>query len=361
MKMKYSLSLGRIAGIQVFVHWTFLILIGYIVYANLKQGMGTVDILWSILFILTLFACVTLHELGHALAARRYHIKTSNITLLPIGGVAQLESMPEKPKEELVVALAGPMVNIIIGGLLYPILHLSGGLDELDVTRFSHHNFLPSLMVVNIWLAVFNMIPAFPMDGGRVLRALLSFKFERHVATRIAASIGQLLAIGFVFVGFFSNPFLIFIGVFIFLGAQGEAQYAQARSLLSGYTVANVVMKQIPALKPTDTVEYASDQLLASQNKNFLVVDGASVRGTLSRDEIIRALRENKGAETVDLFMNRDFLSLQIQMPLEEAWTTMRTKQQSVAPVFSNNQLVGMLDTENVAEFLMISEATKKS
>lgn len=360
MKMKYSLSLGRVAGIQVFVHWTFLILIGYIVYSNLKQGMGTVDILWSILFILTLFACVTLHELGHALAAKRYNIKTSNITLLPIGGVAQLESMPEKPKEELVVALAGPMVNVVIAGLLFPLLSLSGGLDNLDVTRFSHHNFLPSLMVVNIWLAVFNMIPAFPMDGGRVLRALLSFKFERHVATRIAASIGQLLAIGFVFVGFFSNPFLIFIGVFIFLGAQGEAQYAQARSLLSGYTVANVVMKQVPTLKPTDTIEYASDQLLASQNKNFLVVDEARVLGTLSRDEIIKALRENKGAETVDRFMNREFLTLQIQMPLEDAWTTMRTKQQSVAPVFSNNELVGMLDTENVAEFLMISEASKK-
>lgn len=360
MKMKYSLSLGRVAGIQVFVHWTFLILIGYIVYSNLKQGMGTVDILWSILFILTLFACVTLHELGHALAAKRYNIKTSNITLLPIGGVAQLESMPEKPKEELVVALAGPMVNVVIAGLLFPLLSLSGGLDNLDVTRFSHHNFLPSLMVVNIWLAVFNMIPAFPMDGGRVLRALLSFKFERHVATRIAASIGQLLAIGFVFVGFFSNPFLIFIGVFIFLGAQGEAQYAQARSLLSGYTVANAVMKQVPTLKPTDTIDYASDQLLASQNKNFLVVDGAIVLGTLSRDEIIKALRENKRAETVDRFMNREFLSLQIQMPLEDAWTTLRTKQQSAAPVFSNNVLVGMLDTENVAEFLMISEATKK-
>jgi Zn-dependent protease/CBS domain-containing protein len=358
--MKYSLSLGRVAGIQVFVHWTFLILIGYIVYSNLKQGMGTIDILWSILFILTLFACVTLHELGHALAARRYNIKTANITLLPIGGVAQLESMPEKPKEELVVALAGPMVNVIIAGLLFPLLSLSGGLDDLDVTRFSHHNFLPSLMVVNIWLAVFNMIPAFPMDGGRVLRALLSFKFERHVATRIAASIGQLLAIGFVFVGFFSNPFLIFIGVFIFLGAQGEAQYAQARSLLSGYTVANAVMKQVPTLKPTDTIEYASDQLLASQNKNFLVVNDASVLGTLSRDEIIRALREGKGMESIEPFMNRDFLSLQLNMPLEEAWTTMRTKQKSAAPVFSGSTLVGMLDTENVAEFLMISEATKK-
>lgn len=360
MKMKYSLSLGRIAGIQVFVHWTFLILIGYIVYSNLKQGMGTVDILWSVLFILTLFACVTLHELGHALAARRYHIKTANITLLPIGGVAQLESMPEKPKEELVVALAGPLVNVVIAGLLFPVLSLSGGLNDLDVARFSHHNFLPSLMVVNIWLAVFNMIPAFPMDGGRVLRALLSFKFERHVATRIAASIGQLLAIGFVLVGFFSNPFLIFIGVFIFLGAQGEAQYAQARSLLSGYTVADAVMKQVPTLKPTDTIEYASDQLLASQNKNFLVVDTGQVLGTLTRDEIIRALREGKGAESIEPFMSRDFLSLQLNMPLEEAWTTMRTKQKSAAPVFSGAALVGMLDTENVAEFLMISEATKK-
>lgn len=360
MKMKYSLSLGRIAGIQVFVHWTFLILIGYIVYSNLKQGMGTVDILWSILFILTLFACVTLHELGHALAARRYHIKTANITLLPIGGVAQLESMPEKPKEELVVALAGPLVNVVIAGLLFPVLSLSGGLNDLDVARFSHHNFLPSLMVVNIWLAVFNMIPAFPMDGGRVLRALLSFKFERHVATRIAASIGQLLAIGFVLVGFFSNPFLIFIGVFIFLGAQGEAQYAQARSLLSGYTVADAVMKQVPTLKTTDTIEYASDQLLASQNKNFLVVDTGQVLGTLTRDEIIRALREGKGAESIEPFMSRDFLSLQLNMPLEEAWTTMRTKQKSAAPVFSGAALVGMLDTENVAEFLMISEATKK-
>jgi Zn-dependent protease/CBS domain-containing protein len=360
MKMKYSLSLGRVAGIQIYVHWTFLILIGYIVYANLKQGMGTVDILWSILFILTLFACVTLHELGHALAAKRYSIKTSNITLLPIGGVAQLESMPEKPKEELVVALAGPLVNVVIAGVLFPLLRVSGGLDDLDVTRFSHHNFLPSLMVVNIWLALFNMIPAFPMDGGRVLRALLSFRFERHIATRIAASIGQLLAIGFVFIGFFSNPFLIFIGVFIFLGAQGEAQYAQARSLLSGYTVADAVMKQVPTLKPTDTIEYASDQLLASQNKNFLVVDGPVVLGTLSRDEIIRALREGKSAEPIEPFMNRDFLSFQLNMPLEEAWTTLRTRQQTAAPVFSKSGLAGMLDTENVAEFLMISEATKK-
>ena len=358
MKMKYSLSLGRVAGIQIFVHWTFLILIGWIVYINLKQGMGTVDIIWSVLFILTLFACVTAHELGHALAAKRYNIKTRNITLLPIGGLAQLESIPEKPKEELVVALAGPAVNIVIAAVLYPFIKLSLSLiEEMDLSRLSHHNFLFSLMVVNIWLAVFNMIPAFPMDGGRVFRALLSFKFERNVATRIAASVGQLLAVGFVFIGFFYNPFLVFIGIFIFLGAQAEAQFAEAKSLLKGYTVADALMRDVPLLNPTDTIEHSSDRLLDTQNRNFIVADEAGVVGTLSRDEIIKALRQGKASHPVAEAMSRDFLALEKTSSLEEAWTRLQTMKKSVSPVFENGILVGMLDTENVAEFLMITEA----
>jgi len=361
MKMKYSLSLGRVAGIQIFIHWTFLILIGWIVYINLKQGMGTIDIIWSVLFILTLFACVTAHELGHALAAKRYNIKTRNITLLPIGGLAQLESIPEKPKEELVVALAGPLVNIIIAVALFPLIKISPNvIEEMDLARLSHHNFLFSLMVVNIWLAVFNMIPAFPMDGGRVFRALLSFKFERNVATRIAASVGQLLAVGFVFIGFFYNPFLVFIGVFIFLGAQAEAQFAEAKSLLKGYTVADAMMRNFPFVRPTDTIEYCSDQLLASQNKNFIVSDEHGVVGTLNRDEIIKALREGKLSQPVADAMSRDFLKLEVSASLEDSWTTMQTTRKTAAPVFSQGQLVGMIDTENVAEFLMISEARNK-
>ncbi|MBX2961254.1 MAG: site-2 protease family protein [Cyclobacteriaceae bacterium] len=359
--MKYSISLGRVAGIQIFVHWTFLILIAWIVYINLKQGMGTIDILWSVLFILTLFACVTAHELGHALAAKRYNIKTKNITLLPIGGLAQLESIPEKPKEELVVALAGPLVNVVIATFLFPLVKLSPNvIEEIDLSRLSHYNFLFSLMVVNIWLAVFNMIPAFPMDGGRVLRALLSFKFERNLATRIAASIGQLLAVGFVLIGFFINPFLVFIGIFIFLGAQAEAQFAEAKSLLKGYTVADAMMCDIPLLKPTDTIEHGSDRLLASQNRNFIVADESGVVGTLNRDEIIKALREGKFTSPVSDAMNRDFLLLELQSSLEEAWTTMQTTRKTAAPIFSDGKLVGMLDTENVAEFLMISEARNK-
>lgn len=362
MKMRYSLSLGRVAGIQIFVHWTFIILIGWIVYINLQQGMGMVDIIWSVLFILTLFACVTAHELGHALAAKRYNIKTRNITLLPIGGLAQLESIPEKPKEELVVALAGPAVNIIIAAILFPFIKLgSGVMEEMDLTRLSHQNFLFSLMVVNIWLAVFNLIPAFPMDGGRVFRAVLSFKFERHVATRIAASVGQLLAVGFVFIGFFYNPFLIFIGVFIFLGAQAEAQFAEAKSLLGGFTVADAVMSDVPVLHPNDSIEFSSDRLLSSQNKNFIVVDDSRVVGTLNRDQIIRALREGKAKSAVAEAMDKSFIELTTDMPLEQAWVNLRTAQKSAAPVLKGSSLVGMLDTENVAEFLMINEANKKN
>jgi Zn-dependent protease/predicted transcriptional regulator len=360
--MKYSLSLGRIAGISVFVHWTFLILIGWIVYINLRMGHDTIDILWSVFFILTLFACVTFHELGHALAARRYNIKTKNITLLPIGGLAQLESIPEKPKEELVVALAGPLVNIVIAFVLYPFVALGPEItEEFDLTKLSHHNFLASLMIVNIWLAVFNMIPAFPMDGGRVLRALLAFKFDRAVATRMAASVGQLLAIGFVLIGFFYNPFLIFIGVFIFLGAQAEAQHAESKSQLKGFTVADALMRDIPKLRPDDSIRHSIDMLLDTQNRNFIVVDGTEVMGTLSRDEIIRALREGKEQAAVSEAMNKDFISLEVDMPLEEAWMKLQLARKAAAPVFASGQLVGMLDTENIAEFLMVNQARQKA
>lgn len=358
MSFKYSLSLGRIAGIKVFVHWTFLILIGWIVFINLRQGQGVVDIFWSVLFVLSIFACVTAHELGHALAARRYDIKTRNITLLPIGGLAQLESIPEKPKEELVVALAGPLVNVLIAGALYPFVKLTTpDVEQLNLTQLNHLNFLPSLMAVNIWLAMFNLIPAFPMDGGRVLRALLSMQMERTKATRVAASIGQLLALGFIFFGFFFNPFLIFIGLFIYLGAQGEASVVEAQSLLSGYTVGDALLREIPVLDIHETIEQASDKLLATQNRNFLVVSNGEPAGTLSRDEIIRALRQGKGNSEIGESMDANLLRLDINEPLEQAWLKLHRAKKTVAPVYDQNQLVGLLDTENISEFLMIREA----
>ena len=355
--MKYSLQLGKFFGIKVQIHWTFLILLGWIIFSNMRVGSGAQQTLWSVLFILTIFVCVTLHEFGHALAAKRFGIKTKDITLLPIGGLARLESIPEKPKEELIVALAGPLVNIIIVAALYPLVHFSFDITSVaQLSSITSDNFIFNLMFINLWLAVFNLIPAFPMDGGRVLRAVLSFKMERHKATRIAASIGQLLSIGFVILGFLGNPFLIFIGFFIFLGAQAEAEYTQAKSMLKGFTVNDVLMKQYQTIESDDTIKSAVQLLLNGQCKNFLVMENQQPVGTLSRDEIIKALSEQSENAVIHNVMNKELLFLKAQMPLEEAWHLMQ-QHKTLRPVFTNNKLVGTLDTENILEFIMIKNA----
>ena len=360
--MKGSFKLGNIAGIGVFIHWTFSILIAYIIFSSYRAGQNAEQIIWMLVFVLSIFVTVFLHELGHALAAKKYNIKTKDITLLPIGGIARLESIPEKPKEEFVVAIAGPAVNIglaIITGLFITIpdakdltIQLSGGINS--------SNFFLNFFIVNIWLALFNMIPAFPMDGGRVLRALLAMKFERHVATNIAARIGQFLAVGFVFVGFFSNPFLVFIGLFIFLGAQAEAQYTQAKSMLAGCKVKDVLMKEYKTVDAGETVKAAVQMLLNGQCKSFLVTENNNPVGTLSRDEIIKALSDKGEDKIIQSVMNKDLIFLNADSPLENAYQQAQQNKSTLMAVMANNQLIGTLDTENILEFIMIKDAQEK-
>ncbi|MDP2175208.1 MAG: site-2 protease family protein [Bacteroidota bacterium] len=359
--MKYALQLGKFFGIKVQIHWSFLILLSWIVISNVRSGSGTVQTLWSILFVLTIFLCVTLHEFGHALAAKRFGIKTKDITLLPIGGLARLESIPEKPREELIVAIAGPLVNIAIVLLLYPLIHFTTDITSTisSLTSITSQNFLFNLMFINLWLAIFNLIPAFPMDGGRVLRALLAFRLERHKATAIAARIGQMLAVGFIFLGFFSNPFLVLIGLFIFLGAQGETEYTQAKSMLKGYTVNDVIMKQYQTLSPNDTIKEAVALLLNGQSKSFLVIDNEQVLGTLNRDEIIKALSSEGENSSINHVMNKEIVALKAETPLEDAWQIIQ-QHKMLMPVYSYNQLIGTLDTENILEFIMIKNAESK-
>ena len=360
--LKYSLPLGKIAGIKISVHWTFAILILWIVFAGARSGLGAEGTLWTLLFILSIFGCVVLHELGHALAARRYHIKTRDITLLPIGGLARLESMPEKPKEELVIAIAGPAVNILIALAFFPIVYLSGKMaDPVQINVINSDNFLYAFVSVNIVLAVFNMIPAFPMDGGRVLRALLSFRFERHIATRIAATIGQLLAIGFVFVGFYYNPFLIFIGFFIFLGAQAEAEYAQVKSTLKGFRVKDALMKKYTEINADEPLKTAITKLLDGQCKNFLVMENSRPVGTLSREEIIKALSAQGENVVIHNIMNKEVLFLNPETPLDQALQQMQSQKKELTPVMEHQQLIGALDLENIMEFIMVQNAMEKA
>ncbi len=358
--MKGALLVSRIKGIEVSIHWTFLLLIAWIVLQNVRSGLAAGPIFWTLAFVTAIFICVILHELGHALMARRFGISTKDITLYPIGGVARLESIPRKPKEELLVSLAGPVVNLVIAVSLLPFIDVDSMRNNESVAQIGPSNFLLAFSMVNIWLALFNLVPAFPMDGGRVFRALLSFWTDRARATRIAALLGQLIAIGFIFLGFYLNPFLIFIGLFIILGAQSEANFAQAESLMQGHTVLDLTMHDMPLIAPTTTVEQMVHEVLNSQKKNFVVWDGDRVLGIVTQLDVIKALRERGEAAEVREFMRTDILFLSPSMPVNEAIVAMQSDNRSVALVREGEQVIGMVDNDNLVEFILIQRARRE-
>ena len=226
--MRSSLKVASIFGIEVRIHLTFLLFLVWI-WFSYYQVAGFAGAVQGVLFILALFACVLLHEFGHAFAARGFGIETPDITLLPIGGVARLSRIPDKPWQELVVAIAGPLLNVVIAGVLIFVIHTSATLEQLEYLENPRVELLAKLASVNVMLVLFNLIPAFPMDGGRVLRALLAMVMPYARATQIAAWIGQGLAVVFGIFGIFGNPLLIFIAFFIFFGAQQEVAMARWR------------------------------------------------------------------------------------------------------------------------------------
>lgn len=361
--MSWSLKVARFFGINVYIHWTFLILLVWIFMSSIRAGQDTNEALLGVVFVLALFACVVLHEYGHALMARRFGVGTQRITLLPIGGVASLEKMPEKPSEELLVAIAGPAVNVAIAALLFAYMQLAGiGLPTSQLEDPSQISlasaFIPNLLAVNVILVLFNLIPAFPMDGGRVLRALLAMKYSRATATDIAAKIGQFLAIGFVFFGFMYNFWLIFIGLFIFLGASGEARYESTRHLLAELKVADVLMHQFTPMHAWEPISTAVHTLLDGQEKDFIVTEHDEIIGTISRDDIVRGLQELGSEARIKQIVNQRWAPLQPDMDLTEAYELMSRQQLNICPVYNEErELLGILNQENILEALMIERA----
>lgn len=358
--MKWSLAIGRISGIKVFIHWTFLILIAWITFISFSRGKNINETLWTTGFYLTLFFCVFLHELGHALAAKKYNIKTRDITILPIGGLARLESMPQIPRQELWVAIAGPLVNVAIAAILaVPVFLGDDGTERFSIVSINADNFLSQVLIANIVLFLFNLIPAFPMDGGRILRALLAMRMPRPKATKIAASIGQFLAIGFVLVGFFNGNFmLIFIGLFIYLGAQSESGYTEAVSSLEGYSVRDIVMKDFKTLDKNEPLSEAVRMLLNGQSRDFLIMDNNEVVGTLNRNEMIKGLSAMGSNTPVETIMNTNIRYVNVESSLEEVIPLTQQKETTFFPVRDeNNKLVGVIDSENIMEFMMVRKA----
>src|SRR5829696_8724112 len=282
--MKWQWKLGRFGGIDVFVHATFILLIGWVGYSHWLEHHNWAEVLNGVLFILALFLCVVLHEYGHALTARKYGIKTRDITLYPIGGVARLERMPEKPMEELAVALMGPAVNVVIAALLFAYLSLTNGLVPLTELTIASGSFLARLIAVNVSLVLFNLIPAFPMDGGRVLRALLAMRMDYVRATQIAANIGQGLAFLLGLFGLFNNPFLLFIAFFVWIGASQEASMVQMRNTISGIPVTQAMQTRFDILSPTDRLERVVNLILAGSQQDFPLVEDGQFIGVLTRD-----------------------------------------------------------------------------
>lgn len=359
--MKVSLYLGKYRGIKVFIHWTFSLLLLWIIISNSRSGVSLEDTGWSLLFIIAIFFCVILHEFGHALTAQKYGIQTRDIILLPIGGLARLEKIPEDPRQELHVALAGPFVNLVIFFLLSIVVYLGGIQIELvEDTHVDGGTILLFLASANLFLAIFNLLPAFPMDGGRVLRALLSLRMPRVKATQIAGSIGQFMGISFVFIGLFYNPILVLIGIFIFLGAQAEVTYTTQNSLLKGYSVQDVLMRKFPIIAFDASLSKAIEKLLDGQSTHFVVVKDDVPIGTLSREEIIIGLKEGNEATPVDKVANLNPLKLEIYQPLEEAFKIMASGNKKVALVFEENLFLGIIDQENISEFIMVKHALSK-
>lgn len=355
--MGWSIPIGTIKGTVVRIHITFLLFLLWIGGAHYTQG-GWPAATEGVVFIALLFLCVLLHEFGHVLTARRYGIRTPDITLLPIGGVARLERLPEKPSQELLVALAGPAVNIVIAAVLY--LALGGFLPpESTEPQNAGVSVLARLASVNLFLALFNLIPAFPMDGGRVLRAILASRMGYGRGTQMAATVGQAVAFGLGLLGLFGNPLLLFIALFVYLGAASESHAVQMREVSRGVIVSDAMITHFESLSPTSVLEDAVQCLLHTTQHEFPVVDGAGrLRGVLTRDDMIRALRD-RGPETPVLeVMRADIPVIDQRRNLEDALRLMQESRLPAVGVSGNDgRLVGLVTPENVGEMMMVHAA----
>ncbi|PYI60455.1 MAG: site-2 protease family protein [Verrucomicrobia bacterium] len=353
--MSWSLPIVRIAGIQLRIHITFLLLIVWLAFGYYSQG-GSAVAASRVIFILLLFLCVVLHEFGHAFAAKAFGINTPDITLLPIGGVARLERMPEEPVQELIIAVAGPVVNVVIALGLF----IAGGAQALlNPAAVEAGGLIAQLLTINIILVLFNLLPAFPMDGGRVLRALLATRMNYARATQVAATVGQGFAFVFGFLGLLWNPFLIFIALFVYIGASQEAALAQMKDVSRRFPVSSAMVREFRTLAEDATLQEAVDALLATSQHDFPVVDETgNVAGLLTRHDLIAALRKNDPYLRVGDVMRRDIPTVTTGTRFEDAFRIMQECNCPAVPVLDRmKRLVGLLTPENVTELMMVHSA----
>jgi Zn-dependent protease len=356
------MRIGRFAGINVYIHFTFIILIVVLGGAFYVQQQEILAAIKGVFFILLLFLCVTLHEFGHALMARKYGVKTRDITLLPIGGLARLEDMPREPMHELWIAVAGPAVNVAIAALLIPVAFFTGQLSLTELQQSAGPGLILSLLLANIVLVVFNMLPAFPMDGGRVLRAVLAMTMDFTAATKIAARVGQGMAIFFAVISFpVGNIWLLFIALFVWIGASGEAQAAQFHVAMEGIKTRDAMITRYSSLHPEDTLDDVVKLIMSGSQEDFPVLDdNGKIVGLLIQDDFVEGLSSRGRKSAVRESMRHDFPSVEIDHDLETVIRQSQLGKLKTVPVMDGERFAGLLTLQNINELVMIRTAIRK-
>ena len=358
-KSWWTWNLGRIAGIPIRMHLTLLLLLVWIIGTHVLHGASLGASAIGLFLVLAIFASIVVHELGHALVARRFGIHTRDIMLLPIGGIASLEHMPDKPKQELAVALVGPVINLVLAALLWIGIAIMGGTTRLgDVTTFGGA-IATQLLWINVGLAVFNLLPAFPMDGGRALRAVLAMRLGPDRATAIAARLGKLFAVAFAIAGIFYNPFLLLIAFVVWTGASQERALAQLKSVISGVPVSAAMLRRVEAVRPDQPLEDAAALLLSGGLNQLPVIDHGEPVGVITRSDVASALAHAGPQATVANAPQHGIVKVSPAESLDYVLDRLRQEPDSVALVVDDGTPVGVLTPEALAAYVSLHTPRK--
>jgi Zn-dependent protease/CBS domain-containing protein len=353
--MKWSFKIGKLFGIPIRVHLTFLLLLLFIGIVGSRQG-GSEGAFLGMIVIIFIFICVILHEVGHSLVAIHYGIKVNDIILLPIGGVSRMEEIPEDPKQEITISVVGPLVSFglaILFFLLATITHQSINFKQINLHS---RNVVASLFWINLVLGGFNLIPAFPMDGGRVLRGILATRIESLKATKIAVGIGQGFAIILFFFGIFFNWWMALIAIFIYLGAEGEERMVAVKSSLGKSPVKLAMLTDVHTVSPQETVGQVLERICHSFQQDFPVEEGGEVVGILTRETIFSALHKHEKTTLVKDVMQKEFVYTTEDASLSEIYKTMTAHRLFVMPVMKDKKLRGMINLEQIGKYHMICQ-----
>ena len=358
--MKWSFEVTRLFGIPLKIHVTFLLLL--LLVAMLPRQAGeTGTPLHGVLTILLVFACVVVHELAHSLMARHYGVNVRAIVLLPIGGVSQMEQMPEDPGQEIKVSVVGPLTSFALAATFLILASLADQSVHIWPFFIRDPQILASLFRINFFLGAFNIFPAFPMDGGRVLRGLLATRLGETKATKIAVEIGQALAILMVVYGLIHSLWLALIGVFIYLGAEGEEHATMLRAALRNVPVTRAMLTDIHTVDPGDSLSSVVEKACHSLQADFPVVEGDSVIGILPKEVIFAAIHQQQRPETpVSAIMHTEFLSAERGETLDHIFQKMQGQGVSLVPIIEGGKLQGMINLEQIGKFHMMCRVTGK-